>query len=300
MAPEARRRAWVLLGALTCSCSVVFSAGPSWKLHARITEARPQDARAEAAALVRQFVAATGGQRVRFAVRTLLGEGVGRTGGSQAVNRWWLVTIRGSGYQSGSWRQASEGKPGFVGAPAIYGVSGGSAWSVGTGFTLLRPYIAPNTLAPANPKETMDRREVLWPVLGILPDALAEEGLVSFTGALDTWCDGRRAVATEVGDRDGTFGRLYFDATTHLPMGYEYRIINAASQGEYRWDVRYRGHTTVDGVAVPMEITRTASDTPPGQGHTIRVTKWTVNASLDPALVRPNRSQPEALVPPRR
>jgi hypothetical protein len=168
-----------------------------------------------------------------------------------------------------------------------------------SGFTMIRPYVEPGRSVPRNPDATNRRREVLTTALGIVPEWAIDNSIAEFTYTGTTTFDDTAVARFAVADSDGTFGEIYFDASSHLPIAYRYRLVNGASGAEVFEVMRYQRYRRTDGVVLPTRILRTGCDTPMDQSAKFEVTAYRVNAPVDYDLLRPPDGGRGALrVPP--
>lgn len=135
-------------------------------------------------------------------------------------------------------------------APVTVGMDGGIGWHDG-------PIKAVGSGARGVSPETWSARKLLLTeLLGIVPAALLDGGLVQFTDGGMVELHGRPARRLLVGGIEGPTDAIYFDPSTSLVVALTFRTGPIMPDDPHgRQLVRFRNFVTIDGLQLPTVIT---------------------------------------------
>lgn len=165
---------------------------------------------------------------------------------------FWIRLVDNLDFQTVERHLPSPGFP--AGHPFVYTIEHSTGWMFEESHQPYEPYLP--TPPPAIDREsTRARREVLRLLMGIAPDLAVEASLVTLSPTSAAHVNGQTAF--DVADAAGTFGTLYFDASSHLPVALTYRFVSLIPQRhDAQIQERFGDWRMATNVLLPFAFTR--------------------------------------------
>jgi len=155
------------------------------------------------------------------------------------------------------WQLARAAPPNNALGPVLAtGIDGDDSWVVGSRPVTQGPVSSNQSLSPDAKERLLLQRRIVELAVGIIPELLPRTKLATFSGAGKQSLDGRPVDTLIVSDVGGSFGTLFLDAATHLPIRFEMRFMMLIGQpSEGKRSSTFSAYKRVEGISIPHEIT---------------------------------------------